>query len=78
MVDESRSPVPVPSARPPWWLALIVLSVEYALLVVASRLVPPGTPLWQVGLFATIATVLVLYGPEVLSKLLTATSSWFR
>lgn len=77
MVDESPSPVPVPGPRPPWWLTLIVLGVETALLVVASRLVPEGTPLWQVGLLATSATVLILYGPEVLSKLLDA-GSWFR
>ncbi|MFE4001507.1 hypothetical protein ACFX43_22265 [Nocardioides sp. YIM B13467] len=48
--------------------------METAILVVASRLVPEGTPLWQVGTLAVVATVLVLYGPDVLSKLIDAGS----
>lgn len=61
----------------PWWLVLIVLSTTYALLVGVSLLVPAGTALWPIGLLAMITTTLVLYGPEVLSKLF-ASGPWLR
>lgn len=61
----------------PWWLTLIVLIAMYAFLVGVSLLLPAGTALWPIGLLATIATVLALYGPVVLSKLF-ASGPWIR
>ena len=70
MVDETGSPV----SRPPWWLALLVFSGLCVLFVAISRWLP-GLPLWQPVVLAAGVMVLVLYGPEMLSKVLAA-GSW--
>lgn len=73
MLVEPGSPV---SKQPPQWrVGLLVFSVVCAILVALSWLIPVGTSLWQLVLLAAGITILVVHGPEMLSKVLAA-GSW--
>lgn len=73
MLVEPGSPV---SKRPPEWrTGLLVFSVACALLVALSWVTPVGTSLWQLVLLAGGVKILVMHGPEMLSRVLAA-GSW--
>lgn len=75
MVVDSPSPKHSSPKQPPSrWVTLLTLVGVCGLFVGVSRLVPAGTPLWQTLGLAILATTLVLYGPETLSKVLAAGS----
>lgn len=76
MVDDSSTSRHLSPKQPPSrWAALLTLIVVCGVFVGVSRLMPAGTPLWQPLGLAILATTLVLYGPEMLSKVLAA-GSW--
>lgn len=75
VVDSSASRHSTSKQPPSRWAALLTLIGVCVLFVGVSRLVPAGTPPWQtlgLAILAILATTLVLYGPEMLSKVLAA------
>lgn len=68
--SDTRSRLTLP--RP--WLTLLIFGIWSTLVVLIGRLLPPQTPLWQAGVLALVGTVLSMYGPDVLARLLSAFS----
>lgn len=54
------------------WSNLGIFAVICALIALTGWLSPPGTPLWLVIGLAILATVLIVYGPDALARVLLA------